>query len=87
MVQSINQPVSVAMIFSIRKRRKIPWVVEWNNTRYLIAELGLLYYYKEGDRLFHVFEVLTKTGMHMKLKLDTLSLGWTLEAVSDGQAE
>jgi hypothetical protein len=25
--------------------------------------------------------------MHMKLKLDTLSLIWTLEAVSDGQAE
>ena len=87
MMQQIDEEVSVAMIFSAKKRRKTPWVVEWKNKRYLIKELGLPYYYKAGDRLFHIFEVLTQNGLHMKLKLDTLSLIWTLEAVSDGQAE
>lgn len=87
MIQEINEQVSVAMVFSVRKKRRSPWVVEWKHKRYLITELGLPYFFKEGDILYHVFEVLTKDGLQMKLKLNTLNLIWTLEEVSDGQAE
>lgn len=87
MTETINEPVSVALLYSADKRRTTPWVLDWRKQRWRVTEVGFHYYYKEGNRLIHVFEVLANNRLQMRLVYDTLSLNWLLAEVSDGQAD
>ncbi len=87
MTETINEPVSVALVFSADKRRTTPWVLEWRKQRWRVTEVGFHHYYNEGTRLIHVFEVVANNRLHMRLVYDTQGLNWTLAEVSDGQAE
>ena len=87
MIEKINEPISVALLYNGEKRQTRIWVLEWRKKRYLVSRLGFQHVKKMGNRLYQVFEVLTTDGLQMCLLLDTQSLNWTLEEVSDGQAE
>lgn len=87
MIEKVDEPISVATIYSAEKRRTVPWILGWHNRRLKVTEVGFHHYYKDGKRLIHVFEVVADSNMHMRLSYDTQSLNWTLEAISDGQAE
>ena len=76
MTESINEKVKVGMSDS-------PKWVEWKGRVHKIEKVGLHYTFREGRVLYHIFSVSTKT-LAMKLKLDTETLGWKLEEVSDG---
>ena len=83
MIQKIDVPVSVSLSFDSKKRRVFPKWVVWNGRLYPIIKIGLHHSYKKGRVLFHVFSVASKT-LFFRLILDTETLHWKLEEISDG---
>jgi len=76
MTEAVDEKVSVGMSDS-------PKWVGWKNRIYKVDKIGLHYTFREGRVLFHIFSVSTKT-LAMKLRLDTETLNWKLEEISDG---
>lgn len=76
MTEVINEKVKVGMSDS-------PKWVKWKNRIHQIDKVGLHYTFREGGVFYHIFSVSTKT-LCMKLRLDTETLNWKLEEVSDG---
>ena len=76
MTEAVDEKVTVGM-------SDIPKWVKWKNRIYKIDKIGLHYTFREGRALFHIFSVSTNT-LAMKLKLDTETLNWKLEEISDG---
>ncbi len=87
MIASINEQVAVYFVFSLDGAKRIPLFIKWKHKYLKVKSVGFHHYFKEGKKLFHVYELVTDTNVFMRLKLDTQSLIWTLEKVSDGQAE
>jgi len=76
MTECINEKVDVGM-------SNFPKWVKWKNKVYKIEKVGFHHTFREGRVLYHIFSVITKT-LFMKLKLDTETLNWRLEEISDG---
>lgn len=83
MIHKVSLPVSVSLAFDHEKRRVFPKWVVWEKRLYPITKLGLHHTYREGATLFHVFSVSTKT-LFFRLVLNTETLHWKLEEISDG---
>lgn len=64
MTETINQPVSVATVYSVEQGRTTPVIVAWRNERWRVTEFGFHHPYKEGTRLFQVYEVLAHRPSH-----------------------
>lgn len=86
MIEKINEPISVDLVYSSAKKRSIPFVIEWKNRRMRVSEVGFYHRYNEGKNIIHIFEVIAE-GMMYRLAMDAKYLNWTLEAISDGQAD
>ncbi len=71
----INQPVEV--IFN-----KIPKEIIWNNRHYVVTKLGLHHTYYSGQKLIHVFSVISY-HLFFRLLLDSQNLNWILEEIYD----
>ena len=83
MIQKISAPVSVETIYDHRKRTVTPRRIFWDGQIFRIAQVGLHHTFREGRTLFHIFSV-TAQNLSFRLRLDTDSLFWTLEEISDG---
>ena len=79
----VDSPVSVSFYFDSKKMKVFPSRMVWNNRLYFITKLGFHHTYREGRTLFHVFSVATATSF-FRLKLNSETLFWNLEEVSDG---
>lgn len=73
----IDEKVTVGMVDST------PKYVQWRGRCHTVTQIGLHHYFRKGSTLYHVFSVLSGT-IFMRLKLDTDSLIWKLEEISDG---
>lgn len=58
------------------------WVV-WEGKTYEVTKIGLHHTFRQGRVLYHVFSVETPT-LFLRLVLDTETLRWRLEEISDG---
>jgi hypothetical protein len=85
MVEKVLEPVSVGLTYDSKKRTTLPRWVVWNGKLYPVLKLGLHHTYKKGTTLFHVFSVVSNV-LFFRLVLNTESLNWVLEEVSDGLA-
>ena len=83
MIEKISVPVSVSLAFDHTKRKAYPKWIVWEGKLYSIEKIGLHHTYKEGRTLFHVFSVASKT-LFFRLVLNTDTLFWRLEEISDG---
>jgi len=83
MIQKISAPVSVEMVYDHRKHSCLPRKILWDGRVFPIIKLGLHHTFREGRELFHIFSV-TAAQLSFRLKLDTTTLFWTLEEISDG---
>jgi len=83
MLEKISAPVSVALAFDHTKRKVTPKWVVWNGRLYPIAKIGLHHTFRQGRTLYHVFSVASK-NLFFRLVLDTETLHWRLEEISDG---
>ncbi len=73
----IDETVTVGII------NNAPKYVIWKGRNYTVTKIGLHHYFRQGRTLYHIFSVLAGT-IFMRLKLDTDSLLWKLEEISDG---
>lgn len=84
MQEHIQEDISVITVFDHTKRRVLPWRIKWNGRTYTITQIGLHYTLSEGNTLCHFFSV-SDGSLCFRLKLNTRTLHWRLEEVSDGQ--
>jgi hypothetical protein len=83
MITKVDVPVSVSLSFDSKKRKVIPKWVVWNGRLHPIIKIGLHHTFRKGRTLFHVFSVASKT-LFFRLVLNTETLHWRLEEISDG---
>lgn len=86
MFQKIKAPVSVLLEYDSKIRKVSPKSVHWDGKDYKVSRIGYHHTYREGQTLIHVFSVDTPS-LFFRLKLDTGNLHWTLEEISDGEAD
>lgn len=85
MRETINENVSVIMVYSASKRMALPHLIGWQNREYKVGKIGYHHKIYEGKVLKHIFEITDKDeSMWFRLVLDTSNLHWKLEMVSDG---
>lgn len=83
MTQKLSEKVSVSLSFDAEKNKVFPkWIIRQGRL-YPINKIGLHHTFKEGNLLYHVFSVISG-GLFLRLVLNTESLHWFLEEVSDG---
>ncbi|MBU0998229.1 hypothetical protein KJ570_01705 [Patescibacteria group bacterium] len=82
MIQKIDSPVSVKLVFDSKEKRVFPEEIIWNEKVYSIVKLGLHHTFKKGKVLYHAFSVTSKT-LFFKLILNTETLHWNLEQIAD----
>lgn len=83
MIETINEKVSVITVHSREKHSVMPVKLRWQGRDYIINKLGYHHSVRQGRTLLHKFSVSTGT-LDFRLSLDTETLGWVLEEVSDG---
>jgi len=83
MIEKISAPVSVSMAFDHAKRRVVPKWLVWDGKLYPVIKVGLHHTFREGRVLYHVFSVVSRT-LFFRLVLNTETLHWKLEEISDG---
>ena len=76
MIQKLSEKVEVGM-------SNQPKWIKWKNRIYKIESVGLHHHYLEGRVLYHAFSV-TSATLFFRLILDTETLNWKLEEISDG---
>jgi hypothetical protein len=83
MMEKIAIPVSVGLVFDHTLRMVVPKWLKWNGRVHPITKVGLHHTFREGRVLYHVFSVASPT-LFFRLVLNSETLGWRLEEVSDG---
>lgn len=88
MREKINEEVSVVMYYSAQKRVALPHLISWRNTDYHVGKIGYHHKIKDGVTVHHIYELIDKAEtMWFRLNLNTDNLHWTLEVISDGNAD
>jgi hypothetical protein len=85
MIQKLSLPISVQTVYDHKRHLVSPRQIIWEGNAVRIAQVGLHHTVRDGRTLFHIFSV-TAQGLSFRLKLNTESLFWTLEEISDGLA-
>ncbi|HBC44594.1 MAG: hypothetical protein UX08_C0001G0027 [Candidatus Collierbacteria bacterium GW2011_GWB1_45_35] len=85
MIQKISAPISVDLLYDHRKHTVVPRQIFWDGKNLRVDQVGLHHTFREGRTLFHIFSVVSQ-GLSFRLRLNTDSLFWTLEELSDGLA-
>ncbi len=75
---TINEPVSVTMMYNHHQHKTMPIELMWRNQHYPITKVGLHHTYHEGQTLKHIFSVTSK-DIFFELSFDTQDLTWRLE--------
>lgn len=86
MLEKISVPVSVEIFFDGSGCKVVPKSVLWSRRNYRIIKVGLHHTYRDGRTLFHVFSVASDT-LFFRLVLNTETLHWRLEEISDGMPD
>lgn len=84
MITVLNAPVSVTLQYNHHLRQSRPTTVHWEGKDYPIIQMGYHHTYREGHTLIHIYSVASKT-MFFRLKLNTQTLQWNLEGISDAE--
>ncbi len=85
MNEYINEKVSVITVYDRVKGTVLPKKIKWKGKVYTIIKLGFHHTVRQGRTLLHYFSV-TDGNLDFRLCLDTETLHWTLEEVTDGTA-
>lgn len=87
MKEKINEEVSVVMYYSAKQKKFVPKMLHWKQKDYFLGPVDFYHSFMEGRERQHVFELCDKeTTLWFRLRMDSLNLHWTLEAIHDGLA-
>lgn len=84
MIQRINAPISVSLVFDHKKQSVYPKYISWESKTYSVSKIGLHHTYRLGRTLYHVFSVDTPT-LFFRLVMNTDNLHWSVEEIADGE--
>lgn len=88
MKQVINEEVTVIMYYSASLRQAVPYLMHWQNKDYKLSAVDYYHSYMEGRDRQHIYELVDKDEtLWFRLRLDSSTLHWTLEAIHDGLAD
>ena len=76
-------PVSVLLLYDHISGQVRPWRLRWDGEGHQVLRVGLHHTYRRGRALIHVYGVVTDS-LYYRLELDTETLRWTVEEISDG---
>lgn len=82
MVTQINEAVSVKLVYNHVKQSVKPEAFYWRGRAYKVDKVGLHHFFKKGSTLSHIFSVVCGETA-FRLALDTETLHWKVEEVSD----
>jgi hypothetical protein len=85
MIQKISLPVSVISSYNHKARTVSPKKVLFEGVEHIIKHMGYHHTFRDGRTLYHVFSVASET-LFFKLVVNTDTLFWTLEEISDGES-
>lgn len=85
MLEKVNEKIDVITIYKRMGTRVMPYKLRWNGRDYLIKKLGYHHKIRLGANIHHIFSV-SSDNLAFRLRLDTETMYWTLEEVSDGLA-
>ncbi len=88
MLQEIHEKVEAIVKYYYSEKGKftiMPLKIRWRGREHIITKLGYPHKYKDGRITMFIFEVSNKSTW-FRLKHNTETLTWELEAVSDGNA-
>lgn len=83
MIHKVNDPVSVKLICDHKRKLVYPQEILWEGHKHIIKKIGLRHSSRVGKVLYHVYSVASDT-LFFRLVLDTETLFWQLEEISDG---
>ena len=83
MLEKVNEAISVSFTFDSRTRSVKPKALVWGGRLYAVKKIGFHHKFRKGRTLYHVFSVASK-NLFFRLVLNTDSLHWRLEEISDG---
>lgn len=84
MIEKIQEPVSVDLVFNSQTKKVYPYRLLWRGKVYQIKKIGLHHFFHQGKTLFHIFSV-SSDNLFFRLSLNTENLHWTLEEIADDQ--
>lgn len=79
----VDVPISVVFNYEPVGAKVFPTKIRWDGRVYSVTKVGLHHNFRIGRTLHHVFSVLCQETF-FKLNLNTDTLSWRLEEVSDG---
>lgn len=85
MTQAVGETVDVICVAKHHPTSVVPHKIQWRNRVYTITKIGLHHTIRRGKTLVHIFSV-TNGNLFFRLSLNTDNLLWTLEEISDGNA-
>ena len=83
MIEHINEQIECICVYRKSSPSVMPVKIKWNGRIYKIVKLGYHHKRRDGRYVYHIFSV-TSDYLAFKLKLDTQTLKWWVEEVSDG---
>ncbi len=88
MKQTVDELVTVVMYFSAKNKRVVPCKLEWQHEVYELGKVDYYHSYMDGRERQHIFELCNEQAtLWFRLRLNSLNLHWTLEAIHDGNAD
>ena len=86
MLELINEQIDCVCKYTKSPASVVPIEIKWNGRTYTIIKVGYHHKRRDGRYVYHIFSVSTAT-LFFKLKLDTETLHWYVEEVSDGSTK
>ena len=85
MIQTINAPISVTLIYDHKNNQVKPSILLWEGREFKVSKIGYHHTYRQGRALVHVFSVAT-SNMFFRLVLNSETLSWRVEQIADAEA-
>ena len=79
----INERVKILSIYDPETGKTIPHRIKWHNVVHRISRVTYYHTERRGRELLHIFH-LTDDELDFRVVLNSETLSWTLEEVSDG---
>lgn len=82
MSETINEKASVITVYDHTNGKAFPWRIKWRGRVYPVTQIGYHHTRKHGNTLHHIFSV-TAGSLYFRLDLNTQTLAWIIEEISD----
>lgn len=84
MQETLHEKASVITVYDHTNGKTFPWRIKWRGRVYTVTQIGYHHTLEHGSTLHHIFSVVAGS-LYFRLNLNTLTLIWQVEEVTDGE--